>query len=82
MNALVLFKICFAAVLLDWAQQYIMSHTKKVECEGMDEPCWIWTAGHDGRYGHAYLMGQRIKSHILSFIAFQNVGGPLQIFDI
>jgi hypothetical protein len=65
-----LFKILFAELLLAWAAVYVIDRVELQGCTTSDYPCWIWKGGGDGRYGHAYLLGERIKAHILSFLVF------------
>lgn len=62
-------------VLISWAQQYVRQRTTEEPDVNHEQPCWLWTGSNDGRYGHAYLCGQRIKAHVLSFLAF---GGSLK----
>lgn len=75
MSDLVLFKICFSIALIAWAQDYIDARIVKDEVKG----CWLWCCGGDGRYGHAYAFGARIKAHVLSFLAH---GGYLRRHEI
>lgn len=66
--------VIFAALLLEAAQDYIIRRVRFEDCPGHPEPCWVWTKGGDGRYGHAYFMGERFKAHRLAYLAFR---GPI-----
>jgi hypothetical protein len=73
----VVFKIVYAQLLIAWAQQYLLDRVL-VDC---DTECWLWMRSGDGRYGHAYLLGTRIKAQILSFVAFGGKYNPRKIHD-
>lgn len=73
----ILFKLAFAALLLKAARQYVLEHTRPFGIEMLDHDprnCWIGTTSGDGRYKHAWFLGQKFKLHVLSYLAFN---GPL-----
>lgn len=57
----------FYLVLIARARQYLAERVTVDEATG----CWIWSGCNDGRYGHAYFMGQRFKAHVLAFLAYR-----------
>lgn len=65
----------FSVVLIHWAKVYIIERTATVDNTQMGDACWQWLASNDGRYGHAYFIGGRIKSHVLAYLAW---GGKIK----
>lgn len=60
----------FYMLLLGTAQRYILDRVSVHPKTG----CWLWLGCNDGRYGHAYFLGQRFKAHRLAYLAFS---GPI-----
>lgn len=60
-----------AIVLIKWAREYVLQRVNR-PVGGYSEPedCWEWNKGGDGRYGHAYIFGERIKAHVLAYLAW------------
>lgn len=67
----------FYALVLGHAREYIQSRVTINPATG----CWLWTKSGDGRYGHAYFLGQRFKAHILSFLAFRGKYPKRRVLD-
>ena len=60
----------FGVLLIAHARAYILARIEYAGCQNSDFPCWVWSGGGDGRYGHAYFCGERFKAHRLAFLAF------------
>lgn len=60
----------FYMLLLEGARQYLFSKCT----ERNEQGCWLWTGVNDGRYGHAWYLGERFKAHRLAYLAFR---GPI-----
>jgi hypothetical protein len=58
--------VLFGVLLVASARAYILGRVHMLDERG----CWTWACGGDGRYGHAYFMGQRFKAHRLAYLAF------------
>jgi hypothetical protein len=56
----------FGVLLIATARAYVLARIAVDPATG----CWVWDKGGDGRYGHAYLFGERFKAHRLSYLAF------------
>lgn len=62
----VVFITLWYAAVLDYLQTYILERCML----NMETGCWDWTRSTDGRYGQAYVFGQKIKAHRLAFLAW------------
>jgi hypothetical protein len=66
----------FYVMLLEGAKLYILR-----KCLVYDDGCWLWVGCNDGRYGHAWYMGQRFKAHRLAYLAWRGGIPPKKVLD-